>query len=156
MDVLKEEPSFSHDHFSEVKAASSGLVEPLQSADRTGMPAHNFSSFQWPCALRTHAHAGTRTPCARYHKHHVQNIAKPCARYHKHHVQDIKNTVCKISHTQCARYLTHTMCKISHTACARYQKHRVQDISNIMCKISSPPEIVYASASIVRVTLRRM
>ncbi len=36
MDVLKEEPSFSHDHFSEVKAASTGQVKPVKAADKTG------------------------------------------------------------------------------------------------------------------------
>lgn len=41
MDVLKEEPSFSHDHFSEVKAASSGQIDtpvvPDTSGDVAGM-----------------------------------------------------------------------------------------------------------------------
>ena len=36
MDVLKEEPTFSHTHFSEVKAASSGQGEPAQEKDPSG------------------------------------------------------------------------------------------------------------------------
>lgn len=36
MDVLKEEPSFSHDHFSEVKAASTGQAEPANTAATSG------------------------------------------------------------------------------------------------------------------------
>ena len=36
MDVLKEEPSFSHDHFSEVKAASTGHTEENKVQDASG------------------------------------------------------------------------------------------------------------------------
>ena len=36
MDVLKEEPLFSHDHFSEVKAASAGQTEPSKAQDTFG------------------------------------------------------------------------------------------------------------------------
>lgn len=36
MDVLKEEPSFSHDHFSEVKAASSGQIDTPVVPDASG------------------------------------------------------------------------------------------------------------------------
>lgn len=36
MDVLKEEPLFSHDHFSEVKAASTGQTEPSTAQDSFG------------------------------------------------------------------------------------------------------------------------
>ena len=36
MDVLKEEPSFSHDHFSEVKAASTGQIEQDKAQDTSG------------------------------------------------------------------------------------------------------------------------
>ncbi len=35
MDVLKEEPSFSHDHFSEVKAATTAQAQPP--ADASGV-----------------------------------------------------------------------------------------------------------------------
>lgn len=36
MDVLKEEPSFSHDHFSEVKAATTAQAQPSALADASG------------------------------------------------------------------------------------------------------------------------
>ena len=36
MDVLKEEPSFSHDHFNDVKAASEGQAEPPKASADTG------------------------------------------------------------------------------------------------------------------------
>ena len=36
MDVLKEEPSFSHDHFSEVKAATTAQAQPPSLADASG------------------------------------------------------------------------------------------------------------------------
>lgn len=36
MDVLKEEPLFSHDHFSEVKAASTGHLEQDKVQDSSG------------------------------------------------------------------------------------------------------------------------
>ena len=38
MDVLKEEPSFSHDHFNDVKAASEGQAEPPEAPADTGQP----------------------------------------------------------------------------------------------------------------------
>ena len=36
MDVLKEEPSFSHDHFSEVKAATTAQAQPPALSDASG------------------------------------------------------------------------------------------------------------------------
>lgn len=36
MDVLKEEPSFSHDHFSEVKAATTAQAQPPALAHASG------------------------------------------------------------------------------------------------------------------------
>ncbi|KAL3158741.1 hypothetical protein ABBQ32_011470 [Trebouxia sp. C0010 RCD-2024] len=39
MDVLKEEPSFSHDHFSEVKAASTGQMEQDKGQGTSGLAA---------------------------------------------------------------------------------------------------------------------
>ena len=37
MDVLKEEPSFSHDHFSEVKAATTAQAQLPALADASGV-----------------------------------------------------------------------------------------------------------------------
>lgn len=40
MDVLKEEPSFSHDHFNDVKAASEGQAEPPKAPADSGLGAN--------------------------------------------------------------------------------------------------------------------
>ena len=60
MDVLKEEPSFSHDHFSEVKAASTGQTEPANTAATSGRHkavavAAIMNMIVSPCCMRWYA-----------------------------------------------------------------------------------------------------